>query len=94
MGSASPRGQDKGYVEHEYVNRAGSYLYEPVGSVHTLYVPEENEGLSEVLSIVYGDIEYLDEDGEVLYMSNWKRTMADYFEGCEAAGIPRPNIMG
>ncbi|HZP28593.1 MAG TPA: 2,4'-dihydroxyacetophenone dioxygenase family protein, partial [Acidimicrobiia bacterium] len=30
------------YLEHEYVNRAGSYLYEPPGSVHTLQVPSDN----------------------------------------------------
>lgn len=79
------------YREHGFVNRAGSYLFEPIGSVHTLHVPEENEGPTEVLSIVYGDVEYLDDDGEVLYVSNWKRTLEQYFEGCEAAGLPRPN---
>ena len=81
------------YREHEFVNRAGSYLYEPVGSVHTLYVPDDGEAFSEVLSIVYGDVEYLDADGEVVSVSNWEQTMRDYFEGCEAAGLPRPNIM-
>ena len=30
------------YKESEYVNRAGSFLYEPAGSVHTLLVPEDN----------------------------------------------------
>jgi 2,4'-dihydroxyacetophenone dioxygenase len=81
------------YREHEFVNRAGSYLYEPVGSVHTLYVPDDGEPFSEVLSIVYGDVEYLDDDGEIISVSNWEQTMRDYFEGCEAAGLPRPNIM-
>lgn len=81
------------YREHEFVNRAGSYLYEPIGSVHTLYVPEDNDGYAEVLSIVYGDVEYLDSDGGVISVSNWQRTMQDYFEGCEAAGLARPNIM-
>jgi len=79
------------YREHDFVNRAGSYLYEPIGSVHTLFVPPDNDGPTEVLSIVYGDVEYLDDDGNVLYVSNWERTMQQYFEGCEAAGLPRPN---
>jgi 2,4'-dihydroxyacetophenone dioxygenase len=79
------------YREHEYVNRAGSYLYEPIGSVHTLYVPETNDEPTEVLSIVYGDVEYLDDDGNLLYVSNWERTLAQYYEGCEAAGLARPN---
>lgn len=81
------------YREHDYVNRAGSYLYEPIDSVHTLYVPEDNDGWTEVLSIVYGDVEYLDDAGEVVAVSGWERTMQDYFEGLEAAGLPRPNII-
>ena len=35
------------YAESEYVNRAGSFLYEPAGSVHTLLVPETNLNLDE-----------------------------------------------
>ena len=79
------------YREHDFVNRAGSYLFEPVGSVHTLYVPAENDGPTEVVSIVYGDVEYIDDEGSVLFVSNWKRTLELYYEGCEAAGVPRPN---
>lgn len=79
------------YLEHDFVNRAGSYLYEPTGSVHTLHVPADNTEETEVLSIVYGDVEYLDADGAVTYVSSWERTLADYYEGCEHAGLPRPN---
>lgn len=32
------------YLEYPEVNTAGSYLYEPAGSIHTLTVPAENEG--------------------------------------------------
>jgi 2,4'-dihydroxyacetophenone dioxygenase len=81
------------YRENDFVNRAGSYLYEPIGSVHTLVVPADNDGPTEVLSIVYGDVEYLDADGNVLYVSNWKRTMEQYYEGCEQAGLARPNTI-
>jgi 2,4'-dihydroxyacetophenone dioxygenase len=31
------------YREHAFVNRAGSYLFEPIGSVHTLYVPADTD---------------------------------------------------
>ena len=81
------------YREHDFVNRAGSYLYEPVDSVHTLHVPVDNDEDTEVLSIVAGDVEYLGDDGEVLFVSNWERTLADYLEGCERAGLPRPNVL-
>ena len=79
------------YREHEFVNRAGSYLFEPIGSVHTLEVPADNDEPTEVLSIVYGDVEYLDPDGAVVFTSTWERTLQLYFEGCEAAGVDRPN---
>lgn len=79
------------YLEHEYVNRAGSYLYEPAESVHTLSVPADNVTDTEVLSIVHGPVEYLDPDGGVAFVSTWERTLADYYAGCEEAGLPRPD---
>jgi 2,4'-dihydroxyacetophenone dioxygenase len=79
------------YLEHEFVNRSGSYLFEPIGSVHTLSVAPDNDGDTEVLSIVYGDVEYLDPDGSVRHVSTWKRTLEQYYQGCEAAGVPRPD---
>ena len=36
-----------GYREHDFVNRAGSYLYEPPDSIHTLYTPEDNAEVTE-----------------------------------------------
>ncbi|MEZ4292092.1 MAG: hypothetical protein R3E53_16765 [Myxococcota bacterium] len=33
------------YKEYDYVNRAGSFLYEPAGSVHTLQCIEDDAGL-------------------------------------------------
>lgn len=80
-----------GYVENDFLNRAGSYLYEPVGSVHTLYVPDDNAEVTETLFAIYGDVEYLDPDGNVLFVSNARRNLDLYYEACEEAGLPRPN---
>jgi len=80
-----------GYRENDFMNRAGSYLYEPVDSVHTLFVPDDNTEDTELWSAVYGDTEYLDENGEVTHVSNWKAMLNLYYEACEAAGLPRPN---
>ena len=44
-----------------------------------------------MLSIVHGDVEYLDPDGGVAYVSTWERSLADYYAGCEEAGLARPN---
>lgn len=78
------------YHEHEYVNRAGSYLYEPPGSVHTFYVLP-GDVITETLSIVYGETEYLDVQGDVVNVSNAATNLANYYESCERAGVPRPN---
>jgi len=82
-----------GYREHDYVNRAGSYLYEPPGSVHTLYVPEDNTELTETLTVVYGTTEYLDEDGKIIAVTDAATNLETYYQSCEAAGLPRPNAI-
>ncbi len=77
------------YREYDFVNRAGSYLFEPTGSVHTLHVLDE--GPSETLFVIYGDTEYLDADGVVTSVSNARVMLDAYYEACEHMGIPRPN---
>jgi 2,4'-dihydroxyacetophenone dioxygenase len=79
-----------GYREHDYVNRAGSYLYEPPGSVHTLYVPTDNTELTETLTVIYGQTEYLGAGGEIIAITNAASNLAAYLEACAAAGVPGP----
>ena len=81
------------YLEHEFENRAGSYLYEPAGSVHTLSVPAENTEPTETLFVQYGEVLYLDDDDEVVHVSNAQTNLALYYEACEAANLPRPNAI-
>ena len=50
------------YKEYDYVNRAGSVLYEPAGSVHTLTVVEDD---TRVWFQIYGANLNLDADGNV-----------------------------
>jgi hypothetical protein len=78
------------YHEHAFVNRAGSYLYEPAGSVHTFYVPP-GDTVTETLTIVHGTTEYLGPDGELLHTSDAASSLRTYYEGCERAGVPRPS---
>jgi 2,4'-dihydroxyacetophenone dioxygenase len=55
------------YLESpEALNTAGSYLYEPAGSVHTLHVPEANDGDTDVWFTIYGANLNLDETGNVV----------------------------
>jgi hypothetical protein len=79
-----------GYREHDYVNRAGSYLYEPPGSIHTLYVPDDNTEVTETLTVVYGTTEYLDDGGAIVAVSDAATNLEAYYVSCEAAGVPRP----
>lgn len=46
-------------------NTAGSYLYEPPGSTHTLKVDDDNIGETDVVFIIYGAMLVLDEAGNV-----------------------------
>src|SRR4051812_22137331 len=39
------------YLEHDFVNRAGSSLYEPRGWVHPLAIPAENAEVTETLTV-------------------------------------------
>jgi 2,4'-dihydroxyacetophenone dioxygenase len=79
-----------GYREHRFLNVAGSYLYEPPGSVHTLFTPADNAEITETLTIVYGTTEYLDEHGAVIGVSDARTNLEAYYAACDAAGVARP----
>ncbi|HEY3143800.1 MAG TPA: 2,4'-dihydroxyacetophenone dioxygenase family protein [Acidimicrobiales bacterium] len=54
------------YLESpEAVNVAGSYLYEPAGSVHTLHVPADNTETTDVWFTIHGANLNLDAAGAV-----------------------------
>ena len=53
------------YAEYPEVNRAGSFLFEPAGSVHTLTVLESNTEATEVWFHMYGVNLNLDAEGNV-----------------------------
>ena len=78
------------YKEYEYVNRAGSFLYEPAGSVHTLTCIEDD---THVWFQMYGANLNLDADGNVESVFDRAGTLAAYYLLCEAEGLPRPNVL-
>jgi 2,4'-dihydroxyacetophenone dioxygenase len=82
------------YLEYPEVNRAGSYLYEPAGSVHTLTVPETNDGLTDVWFAITGANLFLDDDGNTAYYADAGLIRDLYFQACETAGHPRPDVIG
>src|SRR2546422_4097904 len=77
------------YKEYGYVNRAGSFLYEPAGSVHTLQCIEDD---TLVWFQVYGANLNLDADGNVESITDAAAILEAYYMLCEAEGLPRPNV--
>ena len=78
------------YKEYEYVNRAGSFLYEPAGSVHTLECIEDD---TNVWFQMYGANLNLDADGKIESVFDGPGTLAAYYALCEAQGFGRPDVL-
>lgn len=81
------------YLESpDEVNHAGSYLFEPAGSTHTLYVPEDSDGPADVWYAIWGANLNLDEDGRVETIVDAAATLAVYRAFCKQAGLAEPNV--
>jgi hypothetical protein len=78
------------YREYEYVNRAGSFLFEPAGSVHTLQCVEDD---THVWFQIYGANLDLDADGNVASVTDGAGVLGAYHALCEAQGLPRPGVL-
>jgi len=78
------------YAEYPYVNRAGSFLYEPANSMHTLQCIEDD---THVWFQIYGANLNLDADGNVVSVTDGPGTLAACYALCEAQGHGRPNVL-
>lgn len=78
------------YEENDFVNRSGSFLYEPAGSVHTLHSLEDG---TRAWFQIYGEILNLDPDGNVERVIDAPTMLAAYRELCEAQGFATPNVV-
>jgi 2,4'-dihydroxyacetophenone dioxygenase len=82
------------YVEYpDYVNTAGSYLFEPAGSVHTLTVPADQDCATEVWFAIYGANVNIDEEGNVTSMISAAFILETYRALCAAEGHPDPAVI-
>lgn len=83
------------YLESpEAVNVAGSYLYEPAGSVHTLHVPEANDGATDVWFTIHGANLNLDVDGNVEMVIDAHLILPFYRALCaEQHGVDDPPVV-
>ena len=78
------------YKEYDYVNRAGSFLYEPAGSVHTLQCVEHD---TRVWFHMTGCNLNLDADGNVESVTDGALTLMGYLAMAEAQGLGRPPVL-
>ena len=78
------------YKEYDYVNRAGSYLYEPAGSTLTLQCIEDD---THVWFQMYGVNLNLDADGNIESVFDGPGTLEAYYALAEAEGFDRPNVL-
>lgn len=82
------------YLEYDFVNRAGSWLFEPAGSVHTLTVPADNTEPTEATFVIHGANLDLSPDGEVTMVVDAALVLEVYLAQCEADGHGRPPVVG
>jgi anti-sigma factor ChrR (cupin superfamily) len=73
------------YLEHDWVARPGSYVFEPAGGAHTLEVLGDETMVT--LFTVNGVIQYLDDGGRVVQQDDVGSRRRLYLEHCRAHGI-------
>jgi hypothetical protein len=73
---------------------AGSYLFEPAGSVHTLHTPATNTEVTDVWFAIRGANLNLGADGTVESVLDAGAVLEFYLGLCEQQGHGRPNVSG
>jgi quercetin dioxygenase-like cupin family protein len=71
-------------------SRAGSYLYEPAGSTHTLKVADHNKMETDVVFVVYGAMIHYGPNGEILGVGDAESHLSDWPAALRAQGKPVP----
>jgi len=82
------------YAEYKVDYPAGTYIYEPAGSIHTLTVNGDNRVPTDVLFVMQGSNLNLGPDGSTIWrVDDGPTTLAFYLAVCEAQGLPRPKVL-
>lgn len=74
-------------------NRAGSYLFEPPGSTHTLKVADHAGELTDVLFVIYGAMLHLGEGGEVVAVTDAESVLREYPQLLREQGKSLPSAV-
>lgn len=81
------------YLEHEEMNVAGTYLYEPAGSVHTLHTPATNTSITDAWFAIRGANLNLNDDGTVESVWDASFNIETYMRLCREEGHPEPQFI-
>jgi quercetin dioxygenase-like cupin family protein len=73
------------YLEHDWVARAGDFVFETAGSSHSFQTEPGEE--VEVFAVVEGALEFLDEEGNTVGIEDWRSMQQRYLDYCEEQGI-------
>jgi 2,4'-dihydroxyacetophenone dioxygenase len=77
----------------EQVNRAGSYLFEPAGSVHTLEALPDSDGPADAWFAIWGANLNLDADGNVESIADAPGMLAAYLALAKKQGFGTPPVV-
>lgn len=75
-----------GYREHDWVARKGSFVYEPAGHIHTLFIHPEQGHMLAVFHI-FGPLVYINEAGEAEDYEDVFVRMDRYLKYCKTVGL-------
>lgn len=82
------------YAEYpDKVNDAGSYLYEPAHSVHTLTVSPDATEDAVVTFMIFGSNVNVDSEGNVISILDAQTVLFVYQKLCEASGKSAENVL-
>ena len=82
-----------GYQEYDWTARAGDYIHEAAGSVHTLTVAADAAGPATIQFVIEAGLDFLDEDGQVFHVEDAASITALYVDTLAAAGVEPPSIL-
>ncbi|CAM4063919.1 2,4'-dihydroxyacetophenone dioxygenase family protein [Paenibacillus alkaliterrae] len=74
------------YLERDWVAKAGTFVYEPPGDIHTLVVDGEEEMIT--LFLLEGTVQYLDDEDNIMYQDDVFTKLKRYVEYCEVNQLP------
>ncbi|MCX7676701.1 MAG: 2,4'-dihydroxyacetophenone dioxygenase family protein [Alteraurantiacibacter sp.] len=73
-------------------NVAGSYLYEPPGSTHTLKVADDAGEETDVVFVIYGALLHLDDRGNPVAITDAASVIEEYGRRLRAQGVEVPRV--